>query len=123
MQDSFTEIAVAYLSNNEVAPEQLEDVLLRIRRAVDPTELNQLNPALVPPVPVDESVQEDHIVCLEDGKKVTLLRRHLTQVHNMTFEEYLEKWGLPADYPAVPPSYSKKRSGLAKQQGLGVRKD
>lgn len=76
--------------------------------------------APVPAVPIDESITPDHIVCLEDGKKLKMIKRHLRTVYNMSVEEYRQRWGLPSDYPAVAPNYAKKRSSLAKVIGLGV---
>ena len=67
------------------------------------------------------SVTPEHIVCLEDGKKLKMLKRHLKTAYNMTPEEYKERWNLPADYPMVAPNYAKQRSKLAKQIGLGTR--
>jgi predicted transcriptional regulator len=72
-----------------------------------------------PAVPVRKSVTPDYIICLEDGKKFKSLKRHLRTHYNLSPEEYREKWGLPADYPMVAPSYSATRSQLAKDNGLG----
>ncbi len=72
-----------------------------------------------PAVPVRRSVQNDHIVCLEDGKKLKMLKRHLKTRYDMTPEEYRERWGLPADYPMVAPAYAEQRRVLAKKIGLG----
>jgi predicted transcriptional regulator len=72
-------------------------------------------------VGVKKSVQPDYIVCLEDGKKLKMLKRHLKTAYNMTPEAYRERWGLPADYPMVAPNYAKQRSRLAREIGLGTR--
>ena len=72
-----------------------------------------------PAVPVKKSIQPDHLVCLEDGKKLKMLKRHLKTAYGMSPEQYRERWGLPADYPMVAPSYSSRRSSLAKEIGLG----
>ena len=74
-----------------------------------------------PAVPVKKSVFRDHIVCLEDGKKLKMLKRHLKTAYNMTPDQYRERWGLGADYPMVAPDYAKHRSSLAKKIGLGTR--
>jgi predicted transcriptional regulator len=74
-----------------------------------------------PAVPIKKSVTPDHIVCLEDGKKLKMLKRHLKTAYNMSPEEYRDRWGLAADYPMVAPNYAKQRSKLAKQIGLGTR--
>lgn len=77
--------------------------------------------ALVPAVPVKKSVTPDYLVCLEDGKKFKMLRRHLKTVYGMTPEQYRAKWGLPASYPMAAPNYSQHRSELAKASGLGTK--
>jgi predicted transcriptional regulator len=74
---------------------------------------------LKPAVPVRRSITEDHIVCLEDGKKFKSLKRHLRTRYDMSPDEYREKWGLPADYPMVAPNYARQRSELARKMGLG----
>jgi predicted transcriptional regulator len=74
---------------------------------------------LQPAVPITKSVFNDHIVCLEDGKKMTMLKRHLMTEHNMTVDQYRAKWNLPSNYPTVAPSYALTRSNLAKKMGLG----
>ena len=74
-----------------------------------------------PAVPVKKSVLPDHIICLEDGKKLKMLKRHLKTSYDLTPEQYRERWGLPADYPMVAPNYAKRRSALAKEIGLGKR--
>ena len=76
---------------------------------------------LKPAVPVKKSVSQEHIVCLEDGKKFKSLKRHLRTHYDMSPEEYREKWGLPRDYPMVAPAYATARSNLAKSMGLGRR--
>lgn len=95
----------------------LEEVIAANKKATAPAE----PPKPVPAVPVEESIQDDYIVCLEDGKKMKLLRRYLKTHHGMTPQEYREKWGLPADYPMVAPAYAARRSELAKEAGLGTR--
>ena len=75
----------------------------------------------LPAVPVRKSVFPDHIVCLEDGKKLKMLKRHLKTSYDMTPDEYREKWQLPSDYPMVAPNYAKHRSSLAKKIGLGTK--
>ena len=74
-----------------------------------------------PAVPIKKSVTNDYIVCLEDGKKLKMLKRHLKTAYNMSPEEYRERWGLPSDYPMVAPNYAAQRSTLAKRIGLGTR--
>ena len=88
-----------------------------------PLGLDPLQPLAKPAVPVRKSVAADYIICLEDGKKFKSLKRHLRTHYNLSPEEYREKWGLPADYPMVAPSYSATRSKLAKDNGLGRKAD
>lgn len=118
-----TEIASAYLASNEVSADALPDILKRIFLSVVELMRDANNmkhrPALTPAVPVEESVHDDYIVCLEDGKKLQMLKRHLSTVYNMTVEQYKERWGLPADYPVVSPDYARRRSDIAKTTGLG----
>ncbi len=116
------DVVAAYLSNNQVASAQIPDVINSVFQS-----LNELDVAPVeakaepqrPAVPVRKSVTPDYIVCLEDGKKLKMLKRHLQTTYNMSPEEYRAKWGLPADYPMVAPNYAKQRSEFAKRIGLG----
>ncbi|MDR1333177.1 MAG: MucR family transcriptional regulator [Holosporales bacterium] len=117
------DLAVAYLSNNPVGPDEIDKILDTIFVAVDRIAQKVENagnrPAPTPAVPIEESVQDAYIVCLEDGKKLQMLKRHLTTVYSMTIEQYKERWGLPIDYPVVSPSYARRRSAIAKTTGLG----
>jgi predicted transcriptional regulator len=119
-----TNIVAAHVSNNSVAvadlPKLIRDVhsaLTSVGKDAAPQEAERPTPA----VPIKKSVMPDYIVCLEDGKKLKMLKRHLKTAYNMTPEEYRDRWGLSADYPMVAPSYAKQRSRLAKQIGLGTR--
>ena len=118
-----SEIASAYLANNEVPSDEISATLKKIFLAVVEVsrDANSMKhrPALTPSVPVEESVHDDYIVCLEDGKKLQMLKRHLNTVYGMTIKQYKEKWNLPADYPVVSPNYAKRRSDIAKTTGLG----
>ena len=118
-----TEIVSSHVSRNETTATELPKLIQEVYRALASVngaeaEVEQLRPA----VPVKKSVFPDYIVCLEDGKKLKMLKRHLKTAYNMTLEEYRTRWNLPADYPMVAPNYAKRRSGLAKKIGLGVRK-
>ena len=119
-----TDIISAYVSNHNVDKDDLleliEEVYLRLVKlqSSENTQGQDFKPA----VPVEESILENTIICLEDGKKFKLLKRHLSRTYNMSPEQYRSKWGLPSDYPMVAPSYSKKRSHLAKARGLGSKK-
>jgi predicted transcriptional regulator len=117
-----TSIISAYVANNTIPKENLAALIADTFRSlaqVDQMEapIEELKPA----VPIKRSVQPDHIICLEDGKKFKSLKRHLMSHYNMTPQDYREKWGLPGDYPMVAPSYALARSELAKKMGLGQR--
>ena len=117
-----TEIVCAYVSHNAISPSDLQKVIADVHTALKGlrgAEAPQPAEELRPAVPVRKSVAPDYIICLEDGKKFKSLKRHLRTHYNLTPEEYREKWGLPADYPMVAPSYSETRSRLAKDNGLG----
>ncbi|WP_338722909.1 MucR family transcriptional regulator [Devosia sp. XK-2] len=117
-----TEIVSAYVSHNAVSPSDLPKLIAEVHGALRTLQVNG-TPApveeLKPAVPIRKSVANDFIICLEDGKKFKSLKRHLRTHYNLSPEEYREKWGLPADYPMVAPSYSATRSKLAKDNGLG----
>ncbi|MEL6316386.1 MAG: MucR family transcriptional regulator [Pseudomonadota bacterium] len=117
-----SQIVSSYVSNNPVAQTDLSGLIKSayttlVELSVD--EPDEPKQELKPAVPIKKSVTEDHIVCLEDGKKLKMLKRHLKSAYNMSPEEYRAKWNLPADYPMVAPSYAKKRQELAKKIGLG----
>jgi predicted transcriptional regulator len=118
-----TEIVAAHVSNNSVALSDLPVLIEQVYRSLSNvgTEPVAVEERPQPAVPVKRSVTPDYIVCLEDGKKLKMLKRHLKTAYNMTPEEYRERWGLPADYPMVAPNYARQRSSLAKQIGLGTR--
>ena len=115
------EIVSAHVGNNavsrdDVAPliQSVFDKLSTLASDETPTSVE-----LTPAVPIRRSVTDDYIVCLEDGKKLKMLKRHLMTAYNMTPEEYRAKWGLKPDYPMVAPNYAAKRQELAKKIGLG----
>ncbi len=116
------EVVSAFVSNNALPATQIPDVISTVF-----TSLSALENAggegkkepLTPAVPIRKSVTPDFIVCLEDGKKLKMLKRHLRTTYNMTPDEYRAKWGLPPDYPMVAPNYAKQRSEFAKKIGLG----
>lgn len=122
-----SEIVSSFVANNPVTTENLPDVIRSVYRTV--ASLGGAGEARVddrpkPAVPVSRSVTNDHIVCLEDGRKLKMLKRYLRSHYNMSPEEYRRRWGLPADYPMVAPAYTERRSEFAKKIGLGkgVRK-
>jgi predicted transcriptional regulator len=115
------EIVAAYVGNNLVAAAQLPELIRCVHAGLAGLGGDVEAPAepLKPAVPIRRSVTPDYIVCLEDGKKLKMLKRHLSSTYDMTPAEYREKWGLPADYPMVAPNYSARRSEFARQIGLG----
>jgi len=117
-----TQIVAAHVGHNAVAPTEVPALIRAVHEALAAAgapEKQETPPE--PAVPIRRSIQPDHLVCLEDGKKLKMLKRHLQTAFGMTPEEYRAKWGLPHDYPMVAPSYAKQRSELAKQIGLGRR--
>ena len=114
------DIVSAYVTHNDLPAEQLPDLVEQVAaRLLKLAGGESAAPKLQPPVPIAESYGDDFIICLEDGKRVTLLARHLKTHFNMTPEEYREKWGLPEDYPFVTKKYSEQRSKIAKENQLG----
>ena len=114
------EIVSSHVSNNSVEVEALPGLIKSVYETL--TQLNQGDveqEAPEPAVPIRRSIQNDHIVCLEDGKKLKMLKRHLKTRYDMTPDEYRERWGLPSDYPMVAPAYAEQRRELAKKIGLG----
>jgi predicted transcriptional regulator len=112
-------IVSSFVANNKADSSHLPELIRSVHVALHSLSLPPPREPLVPAVPINRSVKDDHIVCLEDGKKFRSLRRHLMAHYNMTPDEYRRKWGLPADYPMVAPAYSRKRSELARAAGLG----
>ncbi len=117
-----TEIVSAHLSNNTVTMSDIPRLINEVYTALSGLGQPQSKPAerQEPAIALKKSVTADYIVCLEDGKKLKMLKRHLRTAYGLTPEQYREKWGLPADYPMVAPNYAKKRSTLARQIGLGT---
>lgn len=118
-----TEITSAYVANNTVSISEIGAVIDQVYKSLSgvSAESNPIADRPQPAVPIKKSVQPDHIICLEDGKKLKMLKRHLKTAYNMSPEDYRERWGLPADYPMVAPNYAEKRSRLAKDIGLGTK--
>jgi predicted transcriptional regulator len=115
------EIVSAHVANNAIGQNDVSDLIQSVFGKL--TELASGDEAasveLTPAVPIKKSVTDDYIICLEDGKKLKMLKRHLMTAYNMTPEEYRAKWGLKPDYPMVAPNYAAKRQELAKKIGLG----
>jgi len=119
-----TQVVSAYLGNNTVPSGQIPEVIKSVHASL--TDLGSGSatpgqPTQKPAVPIKKSVAPDFIVCLEDGKKLKMLKRHLRTTYNLTPDEYRAKWNLPSDYPMVAPNYAKQRSAFAKKIGLGKR--
>ena len=116
-----SEIVAAYAGNNTVAVGDLPVLIKSVFATLSSVgQAEQKEPeTLTPAVPIKRSVGTDYIVCLEDGKKLKMLKRHLATRYNMTPDDYRRRWGLPADYPMVAPAYAEQRSSLAKKIGLG----
>ena len=115
------DVVSSYVGNNTMQPDQVSEMLKTVYQTMaslsepvveEPEEL-------VPAVSIKKSITDDYIICLEDGKKLKMLKRHLMAAYGMTPDDYREKWGLKSDYPMVAPSYAAKRQELAKKIGLG----
>ncbi len=116
------DIVSAYLSKNVVSAQQIPDLINTVYASLsgleEPPE-EQASEPLKPAVAIRKSVTPEYIVCLEDGKKLKMLKRHLRSTYNMSPDEYRARWGLPPDYPMVAPDYAAHRSEVAKKIGLG----
>jgi predicted transcriptional regulator len=116
-------IVAAYVSNNELNTSEIPALIWQIHDSLCGIESGRshlLGERSEPAVPVEESIQPDYIVCLEDGRHLKMLKRHLRTAYGMDPAQYRERWGLPSDYPMVAPNYVKRRSDIAKHIGLGT---
>lgn len=116
------DIVASFVSNNKVSSDELTELIRSVHKAV--TGLSGSNGSAPaekpkPAAPINKSVHNDYIVCLEDGKKLKMLKRYLRSTYGMSPDGYRKRWGLPADYPMVAPSYAARRSEFAKKIGLG----
>jgi predicted transcriptional regulator len=118
-----SQIVSAHVRNNMVAVADLPGLIDQVYRTLAGlgTEPAPVAERPQPAVPIKKSITPEYIICLEDGKQLKMLKRHLKTAYDMTPEQYRERWGLPADYPMVAPNYARQRSALAKQIGLGTR--
>jgi predicted transcriptional regulator len=116
-------IAAAYIASHKTPLEEVSEVVTRIFQALATIENNPQalasNSGKEPAVPIRDSVSDDYIICLEDGKKLHMLKRHLGSMYGMTLDQYKARWNLPHDYPTVSPSYARRRSAIAQKTGLG----
>jgi predicted transcriptional regulator len=116
-------IVAAYVSRNAVTPDAVPEIIRTVHQTLE--QISRGAPVVIPEerpkpaVPISRSVQHDHIVCLEDGKKLKMLKRYLRSRYNMSPDDYRRRWGLPPDYPMVAPAYAARRSDFAKKIGLG----
>ena len=119
-----SDIVAAHVSNNSVAvadlPSLIKNVYSALSTLATPAPVPEEKPE--PAVSIRSSIKPDYIVCLEDGKKLKMLKRHLMTHYSMTPEDYRAKWNLPADYPMVAPNYAEQRRSLAKKIGLGTKR-
>ena len=117
-----SDIVAAQVSNNKITPAELPQLIREVYRALAQASGGETGSIARgdSAVPIKKSVTPDFIVCLEDGEKMKMLKRHLRTAHGMSLDQYRQRWGLPADYPMTAPNYTKTRSKLAKQIGLGT---
>lgn len=119
-----SDIVSAHVSHNTVAIEEISLLIQHVFTSLSTmggVSLSTRAPRPEPAVSIKKSITPEYIICLEDGKKLKMLKRHLKTAYNMSVDEYRERWGLGPDYPVVAPNYAKQRSALAKNIGLGTR--
>jgi predicted transcriptional regulator len=114
-----TKIVSAHVANNPTAADELPGLIATVHQTLATLGPEEPAPKSEPAVPIRQSIKPEYIVCLEDGKKLKMLKRHLKTAYNMAPDDYRKRWGLPPDYPMVAPNYAKQRSELAKKIGLG----
>ncbi len=117
------DIVSSHVSNNSVSVNDVPQLIQNVFATLSGLKTVQAPeaPPAQPAVPVRQSIKPDYIICLEDGKKLKMLKRHLMTAYGMTPDDYRAKWGLPADYPMVAPNYAESRRQLAKSIGLGTK--
>ena len=118
------DIVAAHVSNNSVAVNDLPNLIQNVHSALSGISPRSSAPEAKPEprVPIRSSIKPDYIVCLEDGKRLKMLKRHLMTHYNLTPDQYRQKWGLSPDYPMVAPNYAEQRRTLAKSIGLGTKR-
>jgi len=118
-----TDIVTSHLSRNTLETSEISSLIREVYSTLSNVGTSEpINDRPQPAISIRKSIQPDYIVCLEDGKKLKMLKRHLKTAYNMTPEEYRQRWGLPSDYPMVAPNYANQRRNLAKKIGLGTRR-
>ena len=118
-------IVASHVGNNSIGADQVPEIVRTVSTALKQIEQGDNGPDKAvgkPAVPIRRSVTPDYIICLEDGRKLKMLKRHLRTTFGLTPDEYRTRWGLPADYPIVAPNYAKRRSEFAKKIGLGQKR-
>jgi predicted transcriptional regulator len=120
-----TEIVSSHVANNPVPISELPELIKSVYSVLADLVNDEvvLSHDLKPAVPIRNSVTDDYVICLEDGKKLKMLKRHLKTAYNMTPDQYRDRWNLPSDYPMVAPNYALRRQELAKKIGLGRHRD
>ena len=115
------QVVSAHAGAHKMSPDEVTDMIAAVHSALLRASKGEEGPAhgQTPAVPIEDSLRDDALVCLEDGLEFQSLKRHLRVKYNLTPEAYREKWGLPRDYPMVAPEYARRRSALAKRSGLG----
>ena len=116
------DIVASHVQNNTVAISDLPVLIKTVHDSLSVLGRESPSEKPQPAVSIRRSITPDFIICLEDGRKLKMLKRHLSTAYGMTPVEYREKWGLPSDYPMVAPNYAKQRSSLAKKIGLGKQR-
>ncbi len=119
MLEHTTKVVAAHVANNPIAVTDVPGLIATVHQALATLGPEEAAPRPEPAVPIKHSVKPEYIVCLDDGKKLKMLKRHLRSAYDMSPDEYRQRWGLPADYPMVAPNYAALRSKLAKKVGLG----
>ena len=117
-------IVASYVGNNSLSADQVSEIIRTVSSALKQLRQGENGAHKAtgrPAVPIRRSITPDYIICLEDGRKLKMLKRHLRTTFSMTPDEYRARWGLPADYPMVAPNYAKRRSEFAKKIGLGQK--
>ena len=119
-----TDIVASHVSNNSVPVAELPHLIQQVYSALAVVGgvVQAIPERPKPAVPIKKSITPDYIICLEDGKKLKMLKRHIKTRYDLTPDEYRERWGLPSDYPMVAPNYASQRSALAKKIGLGTKR-
>ena len=120
-----SEIVSAYLRHNTLPSGRVPEFIHSVHKSLSEIDKGAVNLEEQPPkpaVPIRRSITPDHVICLEDGKKLKMLKRHLRSTYNMSPDEYRNKWNLPSDYPMVAPNYAALRSEFAKKSGLGLKR-